>query len=177
MDIVSILQQITNGNRQAFALIVQHYQHSLFAYLGRMGFSQAQAQEIAQEAFLRAWQHLAEFDSKRAQFSTWLFTIAYRLALNELDRAATRYELVQTDELDAIDPQALPLEQLEQAEQKQRLQQALRRLALAERSVLALAYIQGFDLTTIAQIEGCNVSAIKVRLHRARAQLRELLGE
>lgn len=176
MDIASILQEIFKGNRQAFAAIVEHYQYGLFAYLGRMGFSQAQAEELAQETFLRAWQHLSDFDSKRAQFSTWLFTIAHRLALNELERASSRYEMTNEAELEAVDQQASPVAQLEQTEQQVRLQQALRCLPVGERSVLALAYIQGFDLSTIATLENASVGAIKLRLHRAREHLRVLLG-
>jgi len=92
VDIQAILQHITKGNRQAFAPLVERYQRSLFSYLGRMGFSQAQAEDLAQETFIRAWQHLGQYDAHRAEFSTWLFTIARRLALNELERAGNRLE-------------------------------------------------------------------------------------
>lgn len=177
MDIQPILQQINRGNRQAFAAVVTHFQRPLFGYLGRMGLPQAVAEEIAQETFLRAWQNLGQYDPQRAAFSTWLFTIARRLALNELERTANRHETSADDTLpDATDPAPLPPEQLSQQERQQRLQAALRRLPLTERSCLALAYQQGLDMKTIAHIEGCNEAAIKVRLHRARKQLRQWLG-
>lgn len=181
MDIQHILQQITGGNRQAYTAVVEYFQRPLFGYLGRMGLSQAQAEEIAQETFLRAWQNLGQYDAKRAEFSTWLFTIARRLALNELERASTRLETPFTyteegsEELE--DTHAVSaLTQLERQEQQQCLQQALRRLPLHERSTLALAYIQGLDIKTIARIEACSESAVKTRLHRAREQLRQWLG-
>lgn len=176
MDIQQTLQQIASGNRQAFAGLVGHFQRPLFGYLGRMGLPQAQAEEIAQETFLRAWQNLGQYDPKRAEFSTWLFTIARRLALNELERASTRLEGSEGSE-EVADTQAVSaFERLEQQQQQQRLQQALRRLPLHERSTLALAYIQGLDVKTIAHIEACSESAVKVRLHRAREQLRQWLG-
>ncbi len=186
MDIQYTLQQIANGNRQAFASVVAHFQRPLFGYLGRMGLPQAQAEEIAQETFLRAWQNLGQYDPKRAEFSTWLFTIARRLALNELGHAPTRPETslspdpssswsVGHEEIaDTQTPSVF--ERMEQQEQQQHLQQALRRLPLHERSTLALAYIQGLDMKTIARIEACSESAVKVRLHRAREQLRQWLG-
>ena len=96
MDIQPILQQIRQGNRQAYAPIVAHFQRPLFGYLGRMGLTQAQAEDLAQETFLRAWQALAQYDPQQAAFSTWLFTIAHRLALNELARAANKHEVVAT---------------------------------------------------------------------------------
>lgn len=178
MDIQNSLQQIRQGNRQAYAPIVEHFQRPLFAYLGRMGLTQAQAEELAQETFLRAWQALAQYDPQQAAFSTWLFTIAHRLALNELNRAAHQYEQA-FDEITAanVPHQAvLPLAQLETQEQHQRLQHALKRLPLAERSAVALTYSKGLDLKTVAQLEGCSEATLKMRLHRAREQLRQWLG-
>lgn len=176
MNIQNLLQQIVNGNRQAYASVVERFQQPLFGYLGRMGLPQAQAEEIAQETFLRAWQNLGQYDPKRAEFSTWLFTIARRLALNELERASTRLEKGEGSE-DIMDTRTVSaFERMEQHERQQRLQQALRRLPLHERSTLALAYIQGLNIKTIARIEACSESAVKVRLHRAREQLRQWLG-
>lgn len=179
MDIQNILQQIRQGNRQAYAQIVEHFQRPLFAYLGRMGLTQAQAEELAQETFLRAWQALAQYDPQQAVFSTWLFTIAHRLALNELHRAAHQHEQTyDTETLETTIPHhdALPLAQLETQEQQQRLQHALKRLSLAERSAVALMYSKGLDLKTVAQLEGCSEATLKMRLHRAREQLRQWLG-
>lgn len=182
MDIQHTLRQIANGNRQAYAELVEHFQRPLFGYLGRMGLPQAQAEEIAQETFLRAWQNLGQYDPKRAEFSTWLFTIARRLALNELERASSRLEETLHssggEEGKEVEDTQTPsaVARLEQQEQQQRLQQALRRLPLHERSTLALAYIQGLDIKTIARIEACSESAVKTRLHRAREQLRQWLG-
>ena len=177
MDIATQLARVLAGERSAFEPIVQHFQNSLFAYLGRMGCSQAQAEELAQETFLRAWQHLPEYDAKRAAFSTWLFTIAHRLALNELTKLANRCEIPLADEtmslIAANTP--TPVEQLQTQQQQKQLQRALLRLNLTERSAIALAYVQGLDLKTIAQIEGCSEAALKVRLHRAKQQLREWL--
>ena len=177
MDIATQLKRVFAGERHAFKAIVQHFQSSLFAYLGRMGCTQAQAEELAQETFLRAWQHLAEYDAKQAAFSTWLFTIAHRLALNELGKLANRRETPLVDEaLELIAANTVtPAEQLQTQQQQQQLKRALLRLNLADRSAIALAYVQGLDLETIAQIEGCSEAALKVRLHRAKQQLHEWL--
>jgi RNA polymerase sigma-70 factor (ECF subfamily) len=175
VDIQNTLQQISNGNRQAFATLVERYQRPLFGYLGRMGLAQAHTEDIAQETFIRAWQNLAQFDPKRAEFSTWLFTIARHLALNALERASYRLEDTTSDGMESEDPAGQPLEHLEKREQQQRLHAALLRLPFAERSTLALAYIQGLNLKTVATIEGCSEGAVKVRLHRAREQLRQWL--
>jgi RNA polymerase sigma-70 factor (ECF subfamily) len=178
VNIADILQQINKGNKQAYADIVNHFQHSLFAYLGRMGVSQSQAEELAQEAFLRAWQNLDRFDPEKAAFSTWLFTIARRLALNELSRFSYKYESTGNE---YIEPETgerqTPNEDLAQKQRKQMLTQALLKLPLDQRNLLALAYVQTLELADIARIEDCPVGTIKSRLYRARQALLTQLTE
>ncbi|MBJ7311691.1 RNA polymerase sigma factor [Rugamonas sp. CCM 8940] len=178
MDIRALLERINNGDRQAFAQVVAHYQRPLFGFLGRMALSSAHAEEIAQETFLRAWRKLADFDPSLAAFSTWLFTIARNLALHELERAAHRRENAVLD--DVAEPaceRPQPEAQLAGKQQRQRLQAALHRLSLQERSALALAYIEEMDLAVVARIEACSVGALKTRLHRAKEKLKQLLEE
>lgn len=178
MDIDALLTRIGNGDRQAFAGIVTHYQRPLFGFLGRMALSQGQAEEIAQETFLRAWSNLGTFRPERAAFSTWLFTIARNLALHELERAAHQREAgPDEDAPEQACERPQPPEALAQARHRQRLHQALRQLTLADRSALALAYIHDLELAAVARIEGCSLAAIKTRLHRARDKLKQLLEE
>src|SRR6186713_2904504 len=86
MDDEFLIKQTLAGNRQAFRLVVLRYQRPLFRFLGLLGFRGARAEDLAQETFLRAFKALASFDPARAAFSTWLFTIARRLAIGEWRR-------------------------------------------------------------------------------------------
>lgn len=141
-----------------------------------MGFSQALAEEIAQEAFLRAWQNFHQFDPSRAQFVTWLFAIARNLALTELSSPARRYERSAEEGAPEQASQELqPNQRLEALQQGVLLQRALRQLSMSERSTLGLAYVQELDMATIARLEHCSPGAVKTRLHRAKLRLRELL--
>ncbi len=176
MNITDILRQLQEGDRQAFAAVVQQYQRPLFGFLGRLGLSQSRAEELAQETFLRAWRNLGQYNPQLAAFSTWLFTIARNLALNELSRAVNEWEVVMQDDLPELAcarPQ--PPEALAQVQQRRRLHTALQQLPLAERCAVALAYIGDFELVEIARIEGCTIGTIKTRLHRARRRLFDLL--
>lgn len=176
MDINAILKRIENGDRSAFALVVQQFQQPLFGYLGRMGLSQGLAEDIAQETFLRAWKRLNDYDPMRAEFSTWLFTIARNLALHELERASNKREVASDESLpDFVCDSMQPADALNQNQQRQHLLAALYALPVTDRSALALAYFQELDLAAIARIEGCSTGAIKVRLHRAKQRLRQLL--
>ena len=177
LNVQVILQRIANGELRAFADLVAIYQRPLFGFLGRLGMGQAQAEDIAQETFLRAWTHLPSFDPVQAQFGTWLFTIARNLAYNALQSAAHQREVNGTEvELpDAVCPQPGPPQVMERAQQQARLQAALRQLPMADRSALALVYVHELALADVARIEGDSLAAIKTRLHRAKQRLREIL--
>ncbi|MGC4059728.1 MAG: sigma-70 family RNA polymerase sigma factor [Aquabacterium sp.] len=176
MDIKAILARIERGDRSAFAELVRHFQRPLFGYLGRMGLRQGQAEEVAQDTFLRAWQHLSAYRAERAEFSTWLFTIARNLALNELGRASNSREWPVGDDLpDAACERVQPPDAVSDTQDRDRLRQALMALPADDRSALALAYFKELDMAAIALIEGCTAGAIKVRLHRAKQRLRQLL--
>ena len=171
------------GEREAYAALVRQFQRPLFAFLGRMGLRQAEAEELAQETFIRAWQHLPRYDAAQGAFSTWLFTIARRLALNALDRA--EHQRLQGG-LDFIadDGAAAPVcdapgpaQALQARQDGAALQAALRRLSPHDRSLLALAYVHELTLADVARIEDCTPAAAKARLHRARERLRQALAD
>jgi len=176
MDITDVVERILSGDRQAYAQIVAHYEGPLFHYLGRMGLPQARAEEIAQETFLRAWMHLGRFDVRRSSFSTWLHTIAHRLALNALGRAAARQERTGERQPDRASEAPGPAEEIARSERVQRVRTALLELPSRDRAALALACIEELSLADVARIEGCSVGAIKVRLSRARRRLATRLG-
>ena len=168
------------GDRLAYAALVRQFQRPLFAFLGRMGLRQAEAEELAQDTFIRAWQHLPRYDAAQSAFCTWLFTIARRLALNALDRAdhqrlRTGFDAADDDSAACDAPG--PAQALQSRQQQAQLQAALRRLSPDDRSVLALAYVHELTLADVARIEGCSAAAAKARLHRARERLRAALSE
>ncbi|CAA6824603.1 MAG: RNA polymerase sigma factor [uncultured Thiotrichaceae bacterium] len=172
----AIIQQIENGDSSAFELLVTYFQQPLFGYLGRMGLSQTLAEDIAQETFLRAWQKLASFDAERATFSTWLFTIAHRLALNELSRKGNQVEINAEPAFDAAeDSKASPDDQVDLQLNQASLRNAMLQLPVNDRNVLALAYTKGLDMRCLAEIEGVSVSAVKVRVYRAKQRLLTIL--
>ena len=181
MDTQAVITQILRGERQAYALLVKRYQDGVFGFLWRMGLRRAVTEELAQETFVRAWTHLADFEPTRSAFSTWLFAISRNLALNEIARAGHRLEVPaddaddDTDGANSADSADTPPEALARQRERDRLHAALRQLAPAQRSVLGLAYLNELSLAEVAAIEGITEGAAKVRLHRARLALRQLL--
>ena len=189
MDDEALVRQVVSGNKEAFRLLVLRYQRPLFRFLGLLGFGKPAAEDIAQQAFLKAFVALREFDPARARFSTWLFTIAKRLAANEAARSHHRHEAPIGDGLDgagdgdgavagpsgARDPS--PPEPAVAAELSRRLQQALAALPSHLQSTFYLSQIRELSLQEVAAVEGCAVGTVKSRVHRAREQLRAALGE
>ena len=176
MDIQQI-QGFQQGDKSAFAAVVTRFQKPLFAYLGRMGLPHANTEEIAQETFIRAWQAREQFDPERACLSTWLFTIARRLAINELNRASHRYEQsADKDIQDTKDNSSSADASLDATQQQKLLTKAIQTLNSDDRSLLALAYLKDLELITIAEIENIPIGTVKSRLYRIRQQLKRQLN-
>lgn len=175
MDINDTLQKIRTGDRQAFAVVVRQYQRPLFKFLGNMGLSYGQAEDLTQETFLRAWRGIGQYNPGLGMFSTWLYTIARNLALNEIVRGSKRLETPVEELPDHPCDRPQPSEALDLLQRQKILYTALVQLPVADRCVIALAYLQDMDMNEIARIESCSVGAIKTRLHRARSRLSQLL--
>jgi len=179
MDDGFLIGQTLGGNRNAFRMLVVRYQRPLFRLLGGFGLGQAVAEELAQETFLRAYRNLAGYDASKAKFSSWLFTIAKHLAINETARSSHRAPQVDVSaaELPMRDSLAGAHEALESAERRTRVQRALQRLPEVLRSALVLAYLKELSMDDIATIECCSVGAVKSRIFRGKQLLREELGK
>jgi len=179
MDDGFLIRQVLSGNRNAFRLLVVRYQRSVFRFIGGLGFEAAVVEELAQEAFLRAYLGLADYDPGKARFSTWLFTIAKHLAQNEAARCRRRAAHVDWHESAAAElpaASASPQEALEQTERGQRVRRAIQKLPDLLRGTLVLAYVKELSMQDIAAIEGCALGTVKSRIARGRQMLRAALA-
>jgi RNA polymerase sigma-70 factor (ECF subfamily) len=175
MDDGFLIRQVLGGNRNAFRLLVVKYQRPLFRFLGGMGFEAAAAEELAQEAFVRAYRGLSDYDPGKAKFSSWLFSIAKHLAQNEAARSHRRAPHVALPvEMPAPSPSAE--EALEKAEGSRRVRQAISKLPDFLRGTLVLAYTQELSMQDIAAIERCSVGTVKSRISRGKQMLRAMLA-
>jgi RNA polymerase sigma-70 factor, ECF subfamily len=178
-DDASLIKQVCAGKTQAFETLVLRYQRPLFYYLVRLAIEKAVIEELVQETFIRAYQNLKHYDARKgASFATWLFTIARRLALNELETARRRYEIQGTDDLlEEIDENLSPAETKELLERQAALYQALNELAMPFRSAVSLAYLEELSLKEIANIEECSIGTVKSRIFRGKMKLKALLSK
>jgi len=99
MDDNSVIRRIVAGAVEDFEQLIERYKRPVFAFVRNMVRDPHSCEDIVQEVFFAAFQHLGHFDPARASFATWLFTIARNRALNELDKAGRRPEPVQVEDL------------------------------------------------------------------------------
>jgi RNA polymerase sigma-70 factor (ECF subfamily) len=175
----ALIARARNGDESAFARLVTEHSGRVYGALRRFGLDPQEADEVAQEVFVRAWRGLARFE-ERSRFSTWLYRIAFNEAQRRLARRppATAFSRAGDDDTiaalpDAIDagPQARTLDR----EFEQVLECALSQLPADLRAAVVLRDLEGLSTEEAAAVAGIRQAAFKSRLHRGRMQLRGLL--
>ena len=171
-----LVERAQTGDSDAFRILVLRYQQPLFKFLSAYLKGQSGIEDIAQETFLRAHRHIGRYDQARgARFSTWLFTIAKRLALNELAR--TRPETGGPDAEAVSDAGPLAAETIDEHRRRERVRAAVRQLKEPYRAAIVLSYLKELSLEDVAAIEECSVGTIKSRIFRGKQLLRCVLQE
>ena len=175
MDDEFLVQTTLNGNKQAFRFLVLRYQKPIFKMLGSLVYDEQMVEEMAQETFLRAYQSLAGFDPVRASFSTWLFTNARNLALNELEKRKVRLKnaslLLENDKSGEPSPE----QELQSLQTMTSVRAAIRRLPQDFRLAVVLSCLDGHSISEIAEIAGCSEGTVKSRIFRGKELLRGFL--
>lgn len=174
-----LVEQAQGGDRRAFEELVRRHAGRLYAVILRFLADPADAEEVTQEAFLRAWRSIDRFQG-RSQFFTWL----YRIGLNEAKRMLTRRPpggLVRSLEDEPI-PEApdwseAPEVRAGQTEVRRVLERAIMDLPLEYRATIILRDIEGLSTAEAATAMKLGEAAFKSRLHRARLVLRRALDE
>lgn len=166
-----------NGDPEAFAQLVRHYQKMVYNLaLGKTG-SHHDAEEVTQTAFLKAWQSIRSFQGKAA-FSSWLYRLTVNAAIDLLrQRRAPALSLDDPDLPPLADEDPGPEEASLAAERRRLLWQAIDRLPEAQRTPLVLREMEGLSYREIAQALDLEEGTVKSRLARARLLLRRLLAE
>jgi len=170
------VREVRRGDREAFGRLVQTYQGRLFGLALMMVRHPAGAEEVTQDAFVRAFTHLDHYDDRRP-FYPWLASIAVRLAQNWLRRRG-RTVRRECDGLEtAREPGAAPeaLTGLIASERSREVWEAVATLPSGERTAVMLYYRDEMTVSDIARALGVTIGTIKTLLFRARRHLRETI--
>jgi len=183
-DEAQMIASILAGNSQAFHELIRPYERSVYVMALSMLKNEADAEDAAQEAFLKAYRNLAGFRAE-AKFSTWLISIVLNEARSRLRRkSAVKMESLDEpqDEQGHVSPALLrdwreiPSEAVERGEVRVLLQQAISNLPPIYREIFLLRDVEELSIDESATALGISVSAVKVRLHRARLMLQKTLA-
>ncbi len=181
---VSLLERIRNGERELFQELVLSHERSVYLAALSVLKNEADEEEVAQEALLKAWTHLDQFRGE-SKFSTWLI----RIAINEAkmrrrkDHRKHLFEPLEREDEDGnfvprdfADWREIPSETLERKEVRTALMRALRSLREPYREVFLLRDVQHLSVEETAQLLGISIPAVKSRLLRARLRMRDQLA-
>jgi RNA polymerase sigma-70 factor, ECF subfamily len=169
------LDRLRAGDAAAFEDLVMTYQHRVFGVALRMLGNAAEAQDVAQEAFVRAHRALGDFRGD-AKLSTWLYAITSRLCLTRLAAGERRAGRAGEEALLRLaDAGPAPDARLERSELEAALQRAIAELPEEARIVVVLRDLEGLPYEEIAQALDLPLGTVRSRLHRARADLKDKL--
>jgi len=159
---------------QIFEARIKRLEGSLFAYLGRLGLSSAIAEEVAQEACLKAWRFRHQFDPEKGAYATWLFRIARNLAFTQNQRQVRIVDEANAEKVERASVPDSAVEELERMQLRNRLQNTLMTLSEDDREALSLGCIEELSSVEAAQVLGCRSGTFRTRLARARKRFIKL---
>jgi RNA polymerase sigma factor (sigma-70 family) len=174
---IELIEQTLAGNQSAYADLVKRHQRFVFTLAMRFAKTREDAEEIAQDCFIKAYRSLATFQ-RQSKFSTWLYSIVYTTAMTAL-----RKKRVDTDSIDdentfiQIENQTsgYDVNNVENKSRSYYLNQAIAQLLPDDATIITLFYNGEQSLEEIGQTMGMDPNTVKVKLFRARQRLKEKL--
>ena len=182
MDELKIIESCLLGNTQMFSQLIDSYKNMVYNLAYRMSNNSQEAEDISQEAFLRAYQSLARFNPSY-KFSTWLYQITLNIIRDRFKKKGLNYTSldspIETDDSEfyhqSADSTNNPEQIMAQKEDAQAIQKAILSLPLKYREVIVLRHLQDLSYIEISNILKLPSGTVKIRLYRAREQLRKIL--
>ncbi|MCX6244578.1 MAG: sigma-70 family RNA polymerase sigma factor [Bacteroidetes bacterium] len=173
-DDSEIIERVLNGDVSAYAALVQKHKNLVFSIVLKVVNNREDAEEIAQDTFLKAYQSLKTFERK-SKFSTWLYRIAYNSAISKTRKKRLEMVAIEESVITNYSPDEVSrnMDELEENDRQVILEKALQRLPEEDNLLITLFYKGENSVDNISEITGLSVSNVKVRLHRIRKKLYE----
>ncbi|CAM1346682.1 RNA polymerase sigma factor [Tenacibaculum insulae] len=172
------IDKVLKGDTNAYALLVDKYKTMVFTLALKMVKNREEAEEISQDTFIKAFKNLSKFkgDSK---FSTWLYKIGYRTSLDSIKKEAKKYNTDTIDEItiNKISSTENILNTIEKKERAIVINKCMLSLPEDERTILWMFYFDELSLKEIIEITDFTEANVKVKLHRARKRLLNIVKQ
>ena len=180
-----LVERAKNGNLEAYDELVKRYQERIYATVYHMTSNHEDANDLAQEAFIKGFQALKSFKGG-SSFYTWVYRIAVNKTINFLKQRRNRTQM-SLDDLDfnaehdpdlvALISEKTPRRDINLSELQEKLNEAMQKLSESHRLVVSLHDVQGMSHEEIAKIMECNIGTVRSRLFYARQQLQAYLSD
>jgi RNA polymerase sigma-70 factor (ECF subfamily) len=172
---IDVISQVLQGDHNAYAILVNRYQNFVFTIVSRYIKSREDAEEVAQDVFVKAYRSLANFKGA-SKFSTWLYTVTTTTCITFLRKKKLDIHSLDNEKVFEVAAQqdgGMSANQVEQKNRVQMVNESIRMLNPDDAQVITLFYKGEQTLDEIAAILGKETNTVKVQLHRARARLKE----
>jgi RNA polymerase sigma-70 factor, ECF subfamily len=173
-----LISDILRGKREKYRILVDRYSSVVFHVVRRFEKDEDEVKELAQEIFVKAYERIDGF-KKESSFSTWLYSIAMnhcRDYAKNIRRGNKRFSEMEPGYIEStMSEERTPYLRLEMKEWKSLLKAAIQKLSLDYSEPFLMKYRDGMSYEVMSEQTGVSVSALKVRVHRARKELKDLL--
>jgi RNA polymerase sigma-70 factor (ECF subfamily) len=172
-----VVDRILAGEERAFDELMERYKRPVLNFVYRMLGDAHEAEDVAQDSFVRAYQNLARFQPGRGKFSTWLFQVARNAALDRLRQRRRRgiFQSLEITEEKFPIPGKNPSDASDLSDLSDAIARAVGELPEEQRAVVVLAEYHDLSYAEIAAVMQCSVKSVEARLYRAKQFLRERL--
>jgi RNA polymerase sigma-70 factor, ECF subfamily len=175
---LELVEEVRSGRRQAYTTLMRRYQEKIYWVARRIVGSHDDAEDVAQETFVKAYLALGEFRGE-SQFYSWLYRIALNLSLNAVRRRQVMTYLVRSSELLSriLPAQERPDDQMELRETEERLLGAIARLPEKQKAVFVMRYFDELTYEEISRILKTSVGGLKANYFHALRKVREFMKD
>lgn len=174
---MEMISRVLQGDQQAYAELVARYQHFVFTTALKYTRSREDAEELAQDIFVKVYRSLADFKGT-SKFSTWLYTITYNTSITFLRKKRMETKSIDDEstfiQLESRES-AFSANLMEQKSRVNRVNEAIGQLSADDAQIITLFYKGDQSLEEIGVVMGLDPNTVKVRLHRARQRLKQKL--
>lgn len=173
---IQVVRQVLRGNRDAYADIVERYKSPVYNLAVRLTGSLSEAEDLAQEVFIRVYETLDRFDDSK-RFFPWMYTVALNVIRNDAKKKKSIFFRIQTDNVPDkwLKDTNTPEKSVSDSQQHQRLARFVLKLPTLQKEAIVLRYYQSLAFDEIAEIQACSISAAKMRVYRGLEQLNRLM--
>ncbi|MEZ4778602.1 MAG: RNA polymerase sigma factor [Flavobacteriaceae bacterium] len=171
-----LIENTLQGNTQAFSILVERYQNYVFTIAIQIVKHREEAEEVAQDSFIKAFEALSTFRGE-SKFSSWLYSIVYRKSLDRIRKNKSSRTLELVEEITEADTEDIEnaLHYLQLEERNELLKKSMEQLPEEEASIVSFFYFEELSIKEISEITQLTEDNVKIKLFRSRKKLFNLL--